>query len=194
MKRRGIYALALMAASIAPISPLSSQDEPQATAQQRDDGRVTIDLTQPTPDAPYDAIAAQDCEDEADAARIANEIVVCGNLGETSDGVYDHDDFTRRYAEATQGMKTPDVDGTGLPNGMVPLVTIRGCFIPPCPPPPALIIDVEGLPDAPPGSDADRIARGLPPLGDEGDQGREEEVPIGEDELGLPERPFERGL
>ena len=51
--------------------------------------------------------------------------------------------------------------------------TIRG-FLPgllKCPQPPPLIIDVTALPQAPAGSDADRIARGLPPIGnDTGDR------------------------
>ena len=43
-------------------------------------------------------------------------------------------------------------------------------------PPPAVFIDVEALPKAPAGSDADRIARGLPPLGAaEGELSEEEE-------------------
>ena len=179
--------MALVALSSLSTTQLSAQDEPQATTQ--DDGRVVIDLTLPTPDAPFDVVSAEQCDEEADAARIAGEIVVCRALGETSDGAYNHEDFIRRYGEATQGPKTPDVDGTGLPNGMVPLVTIRGCFIPPCPPPPALIIDVEALPDAPAGSDADRIARGLPPLGEDGDGGRGPADPISEEELGLPPVP-----
>lgn len=184
MKLRGALWLATLATSLAPLAPLQAQDEPQTTTAE--DGRLVIDLTQPTPEEPYDALAAEKCDEEADAARIANEIVVCRQRAETSDGVYDHDEFTRSYAEATQGVKTPDVDGTGLPDGMTPLVTIRGCFIPPCPPPPALMIDVEALPDAPAGSDADRIAHGLPPLGEEGDDGR---GPISEEELGLPPIP-----
>ncbi len=39
------------------------------------------------------------------------------------------------------------------------------CGLNRCPPPPAIFVDVTALPQAPPGSDADRIARGLPPLG-----------------------------
>ena len=39
-------------------------------------------------------------------------------------------------------------------------VVARGCFIPPCPPPPMIFIDVKALPEAPPGSDADLIAKG----------------------------------
>ena len=57
--------------------------------------------------------------------------------------------------------RTPDV--FGIPNHGV--VVARGCFIGPCPPPKALMIDIEALPEAPPGSDADRIARGLAPNG-----------------------------
>ena len=39
-------------------------------------------------------------------------------------------------------------------------VVARGCFIPPCPPPAMIFIDVKALPEAPAGSDADLIARG----------------------------------
>jgi hypothetical protein len=40
------------------------------------------------------------------------------------------------------------------------VVVARGCFIPPCPPPPMIFIDVKALPEAPPGSDAAKIASG----------------------------------
>ena len=39
-------------------------------------------------------------------------------------------------------------------------VVARGCFIPPCPPPKMIFIDVKALPEAPAGSDADLIAKG----------------------------------
>ena len=39
-------------------------------------------------------------------------------------------------------------------------VVARGCFIPPCPPPAMIFIDVKALPEAPAGSDADLIAKG----------------------------------
>ena len=39
-------------------------------------------------------------------------------------------------------------------------VVARGCFIPPCPPPPMIFIDVKALPEAPAGSDADLIGKG----------------------------------
>ena len=40
------------------------------------------------------------------------------------------------------------------------VVVARGCFIPPCPPPAMIFIDVKALPQAPAGSDADLIAKG----------------------------------
>jgi hypothetical protein len=52
------------------------------------------------------------------------------------------------------------------------MVVARGCFIPPCPPPKALMIDLKAIPEAPPGSDADRVGRGLAPTGNEGKQPR----------------------
>ncbi|WP_209349206.1 hypothetical protein [Pontixanthobacter sp. CEM42] len=65
--------------------------------------------------------------------------------------------------------RAPDVGGAGIFKGPA---TVSGlCLVPPCPPPPALIIDVTALPEAPPGSDADRISRGLAPLGQ--DEARE---------------------
>ncbi len=38
--------------------------------------------------------------------------------------------------------------------------SISGCFLPPCPPPVMPDIDFAALPEAPPDSDADKIARG----------------------------------
>ncbi len=143
-----------------------------------------IDLLEGREQAQLDEFIEQQCQRDVDEGIIAGEIVVCRERSEPSDGFWSKEDFERRYAQVSQGIKPADVDGTGLPNGMVPLVTIRGCFIGPCPGEPALIVDVARLPVAPPGSDADRIARGLPPLGDEGDLGR---GPISEGELVLPD-------
>lgn len=82
------------------------------------------------------------------------EIVVCAK----------HDDPKEQYVPSDLDNGDPD-DGiprapvvTMLPNGGT--VTIRGCFIPPCPPPAALLIDVKAIPKAPAGSDADRISKG----------------------------------
>ncbi|QSB45302.1 hypothetical protein IDJ81_04000 [Tsuneonella flava] len=47
-------------------------------------------------------------------------------------------------------------------------VVARGCFVPPCPKPMPVMIDLKAIPEAPPGSDADRVARGLAPRGYDG--------------------------
>ena len=65
--------------------------------------------------------------------------------------------------------EAPDVAGPGIFRGPA---TVGGlCVVPPCPPPPVYMIDVTALPEAPPGSDADRIARGLAPRGSRYDEG-----------------------
>lgn len=77
------------------------------------------------------------------------------------------DDYAREtmYANDPQA---PDVAGPGIFKGPA---TASGC-IPgiTCPPPRAIDVDFSALPEAPPGSDADRIGQGLAPRGsDEGD-------------------------
>lgn len=132
-----------------------------ASAQEivNEEGPLVIDLTVPPPAETIDPEAQRQCEEEADAARIAGEIVVCRSLGETTDGSWNQEDFQRRYAEVTQGVKAPNVEVDPTP----PMVgiSVRAKFG--YPPPPALIINLRDLPDPPPGSDADRIARGLHP-------------------------------
>jgi hypothetical protein len=39
----------------------------------------------------------------------------------------------------------------------------KGCFVPPCPPPPVYYIDMKAIPEPPEGSDADKIAKGEMP-------------------------------
>ena len=118
-------------------APALAQDDP-----------VAIDLLGPDAPPELDEFAQQQCARDADVGVIQGEIVVCRELSEPSDGFWNKEDFERRYGEATQGIKTPDVDGTGLPPGMVPIVTIKGCFIGPCPGEPAILIDVAALPTA----------------------------------------------
>lgn len=120
--------------------------------------RERLNLSVTVPREESDRLLEEDCEEEADAARIANEIVVCRQLGEASDGSWNKEEWEQDYARRTQGEQP--VNTFGIPNHGNP-ITIGSV------PEPVLMIDVEGLPEAPEGSDADRIARGLPPLGEE---------------------------
>lgn len=83
-----------------------------------------------------------------------NEIVVCA----------DHEDPGSQYVPSDVDNGDPN-DGvprapevTMLPHGGT--VVMHGCFIPPCPPPKALIIDVKAIPEPPAGSEADRMSKG----------------------------------
>ena len=144
--------------------PVWAQDD-TSDGREPADGRLVIDILAPSSEQERDPVSVQQCRDEADAARIAGEIVVCRSLGESSDGAWNQQDFERGYAARTQGIKTPNVDGSGLQlptEGSVITVTVT--VKPRAAPPPPLMIDIEALPEAPPGSDADRAARGLDPV------------------------------
>lgn len=153
-----------------------------------------IDVLSPRP-APGSPITAQtrECDDKVDASEISGEIVVCAKAAIDTSNRFagSHANWLKDYAERSMhnGAPTaPDVDGTGLPRGMAPMVTINGCFIPPCPAPPAMLIDVSALPLPPVGSDADRLARGLAPRGPDGAYTPAERRRL-EVELGLPPKP-----
>ena len=127
--------------------------------------REFIDLSVTVPREESDRLLEEDCEEEADAARIAGEIIVCRQLGEASDGSWNKEAWERDYARRTQGGSTPDTFGIANHGNAIGFGSV---------PPPALIIDIEALPDAPEGTDADRIARGLPPLGRDAEPTAEE--------------------
>lgn len=109
----------------------------------------------------------EDCSAEQEAASISGEIVVCRRRrDQTGERYSSSEEAERRYAAETMDKDSPrPPDLFGITHQGVTVA--RGCFIGPCPPPPAYIIDIEALPEAPPGSDADRIARGLAPKGGE---------------------------
>lgn len=121
-----------------------------------------------------DARRVEECEEDQDAATISGEIVVCRTITEDNSNYYSgsRENARKRYAKETQYadvLLTPDVAGPGIFKGPATVGSLCIPGLQKCPPPPALIIDVAALPQAPAGSDADRIARGLPPLGnDEG--------------------------
>ena len=104
---------------------------------------------------------------EKDAAAISGEIVVCSRRSDEDHRILSREAAQERYARETMHAgdpQAPDVAGPGIFRGAP---TIGGLCIPglqKCPPPPAIVVDFDALPDAPAGSDADRISRGLPPL------------------------------
>lgn len=135
----------------------------------------------------------EDCEEDQDAATITGEIIVCRRRSEEENRLYDKEIAERRHAQRTQGPQPVDVAGEGIFRGPP---TVSGlCFIPPCPKDPVYMVDFDALPETPPGSDADRVARGLAPRGDQ--DGTAGAVQIAEesqqqrnaDELGLPPPP-----
>ena len=130
----------------------ADSDTPPDAPPQRD----IINLSVTVPRDESDRLIEKDCEDANEAGRVANEIVVCRELGEASDGSWNKAEWEKRYAEKTKGGSTPNT--FGIPNHGNPIGFGSA-------PPPAYIVDFDALPEAPEGSDADRIARGLPPLG-----------------------------
>ncbi len=104
------------------------------------------------------------------AAQQGDEIVVCAQEQEQSQfRVPSTSQSDPLSPEAlNDGLpRAPDVSGPGIFHGPA---TIGGLCVPglqKCPPPPAIIVDFTQLPEAPPGSDADRVGRGLAPIGNE---------------------------
>ncbi len=86
------------------------------------------------------------------------EIVVCAPVQDDSEfRVESSGDLDPDGLGSDDGVpRAPDVHGIPDIGG----VTITGCFLPPCPPPPAYIVDFDALPEPPEGSDADRLSKG----------------------------------
>ncbi len=147
-----------------------------------------INLMVTVPRGEINQAQAQECVDRADAGTISGEIVVCREVGDDGENSLSGSraEAQKRYAEETafKGAPPPP-DMFGIPdNGKG--IGFGGV------PPPAVFIDVEALPKAPAGSDADRIARGLPPLG-QNEELTEEEEKARREALGIkttvPPRP-----
>lgn len=150
--------LALVATLIA--APATAQDDqPDTVDEAFEAAREAYGPPPPEPPAP-------DCEEPE-----GNEIVVCAALEEQSQfRVRSDEDAENDYAAATMykgDPQAPDVAGPGIFRGPA---TVSGlCLIPPCPAPPAYMIDFDELPDVPPGSDAARVGKGLAPRGYDGE-------------------------
>ncbi len=181
---------------------------PPAATEQPAPQRVPIDLGPDEPGseppqqidilaAPQTSEAAnaaelKECADQTERGVVQGEIVVCRELPADTSQLYSgsREAWLKDYAERTQNAGTlppPDVAGAGIFRGPP---TVSGlCFIPPCPKDPALIVDVEAIPPPPEGSDAERVAQGLPPIETDDAPLSDEDRRRVEAELGLPEKP-----
>lgn len=155
--------------------------------------RVNLLVTRPRGEA--NQAQAKQCEERADAGTLSGEIVVCRDLGDDGTGLTgSRAESQKRYAEETALKGAPrapdfiaDCKDQGNPFGCVGFGKA---------PPPAYIVDFDALPPAPAGSDADRIAQGLPPLNEDRELTEEEEKARRE-ALGIkttvPPRPKKKG-
>lgn len=196
----------LLALTLAIGAPLAAQDDtaatpapPTATAEAEAPPPPTtapeapprINLLVTVPRSEVNQAQAKQCEERADAGTLSGEIVVCRDLGDDGTGLTgSRAESQKRYAEETAfkgAPPPPDVfgipdNGKGIGFGGVP--------------PPAYIVDFKTLPPAPAGSDADRIAQGLPPLNEDRELTEEEEKARRE-ALGIkttvPPRPKKKG-
>jgi hypothetical protein len=200
--RLGLSALALLVTPVC-FAPLAAQDDSSATtppaadptpapAPPAQEPQQRINLLVTVPRGDVNQAQLQQCVDQADAGTISGEIVVCRQLGDDGSNSLSGSRAAaqKRYAEETalkgaprapEAFGIPD-NGKGIGFGGVP--------------PPALFIDVEALPKAPAGSDADRIARGLPPLDQDRELSEEEEKARREAagiKTAAPPRPKKKG-
>lgn len=106
-------------------------------------------------------------EPEACPAPRPDEIVVCREIVE--------DDRYRVGSSTDDAIAAGEAVDDGVPRApdlappALPIVVARGCFVPPCPKPPAYMIDFASIPEAPPGSDAARYAEGWEGSGEPGE-------------------------
>ncbi|HUQ14035.1 MAG TPA: hypothetical protein VM055_07140 [Novosphingobium sp.] len=86
----------------------------------------------------------------------ADEIIVCRKRDDEADRYPGREDLDSAKSTNDGLPRAPDLSPR-YPKGQV---SIKGCFIPPCPGPPIYYFDVKEIPEAPANSDADLIAKG----------------------------------
>ena len=200
------FRLCLTAAAALVGAPLAAQDDSSEAAPPADaapppspaDAAAAapagvpprINLTVSVPRDEASAADLRECRDDEEAAAINGEIVVCrvrDRSGEALTGT--RAESQKRYAQETafKGAPPPP-DLFGIPDNGKGIGFGK-------PPPVAVTVDFDALPKAPAGSDADRIARGLPPLGQEEELTEEQERARREAEgikTAVPPRPKKR--
>lgn len=133
----------------------AGQDPPQGRATAQQAFRDYNELYGPPPPEPE---VSSDCDDP-----VGDEIVVCAALEEQSQFRVPSSLDSGNNSNLKWDYEPPDVAGPGIFKGKA---TASGCIKGvTCPPPPVYIFDITALPEAPPGSDADRIAKGEKPPG-----------------------------
>lgn len=165
----------LTALALVMTATLSAQDDTAATPPAADTPpapapRERVNLLVTVPRGDINQAQAIECEDRAEAGTISGEIVVCRQIADDGrNSLNSRQDAQKRYAEDTAFQDVPRAPNAfGIPDhgNAIGFGSVA---------PPALMIDVAALPKAPAGSDADRIARGLPPLGQERELSEEDE-------------------
>lgn len=158
----GLSAPAFAQINSGPVVPATAPEQPRGPAP---------DYSAERPDTGYGPPPPVDkCDEDQEAAQITGEIVVCRRIREQEEfRIRNSDRAESDYARETMyegDPQAPDVAGPGIFRGKA---TVSGmCFVPPCPTPVMPDIDFAAIPEAPPGSDADRVGRGLPPRGIDG--------------------------
>ncbi|MFV0644468.1 MAG: hypothetical protein ACK5NN_08210, partial [Sphingomonadaceae bacterium] len=92
-----------------------------------------------------------------------DEIVVCGQEQDSSQfrvKPTSETDPASKQALDDGLPRAPNVDGPYIFQGPATISGLCGIGLNKCPPPPVIFVDVSALPQAPAGSDADRIAKG----------------------------------
>lgn len=155
---RSTFAAAALLLLVLPATAFAQASDAPPTPPAAID--IKVDTAPSADDEPPECSAQ-----EQDAAAISGEIVVCGRRQGAEHRLHGAEESRERYARETMfkgDPQAPDVAGPGIFRGPA---TVSGlCLIPPCPPPPAYMVDFSQIPETPPGSDADRVGRGLAPL------------------------------
>lgn len=134
-----------------------------AMAQAQDEGPVTAEQALQQAKAVYgppDPNARETCP----PVKPGDEIVVCAEAEDPAKHrVQSSGDLDPTGAGAKGPPRAPDLYNLTQPAMVGVGVSAKGCFIPPCPSPMPVLIDLKAIPEAPAGSDADLIGRGERP-------------------------------
>lgn len=126
--------------AVLAIAPAAAQDAGAAGDEQEDEAPTAEEMIAKANDLYHAPGTRRPCK-----PAVGNEIVVCATDPSQFRTSSSLDDAIRNgtLPPGKDIPAAPDVDG--LPKGGV--VVARGCFVPPCPPPPAYYIDFDSLPE-----------------------------------------------